>query len=257
MSGMPIDLTDMNLGVIHQPRIRDFINNKIDITNFSHPFLFDKEMLSNKKDSIDSLIDGLGRLGFLIIYSEILTIASDDGSILDMLSDSLKFIYKTDNVLIAKTIGKIVIDGSIVIGDTEFEFISDLVLEMMRMDKEAMKKKIREMHKEKEEDELADIFERKRREYERRLREQKNKDKEFTIVDMVNVVVHSQTIIDYEKAFDMTMYQLRNSYETLIKKESFNVNLMHRISPNFKPSEEFNLWEETAQIVRSGLSPTD
>lgn len=255
MSGKPIDLTHLNLGVIHQPRLKDFIDNKMDVSFFSHPFLFDKYMISNKKESVDELVKDLGKLSFLIVYNEITSLAyeSDEG-VLDLLVNALKLLYKTDNVLVAKTISKIIIDGSIIIGDEELEFISALVVEMMRIDKNDMKKRIEEQTKQAELDELMSEFERRAKKYQEK---QDSKNKDFTLMDMVNVIVHSQSVVDYDRVFDMTIYQLKNSYETLIKKESFTINLMHRISPNFKPSEELKLWEENVHIVRSSLNRQD
>lgn len=251
MSGLPIDLSDKMLGIIYQPRVKDFIFNKMDIPYFSHPFLFDKGMLLNKKDSIDDLIKDLGKLGFLIIYNDITSVDSEKEGVLDLLVKALKILYRTDNVVVMKTISKIIIDGKIIIGDEELEFLSELVVEMLRIDKEDMLKKIEDKSKQDEQDALMNEFERRAKEYSEK--SGKNK-KEFTIMDMVNVIVHSQGIIDYDRVFDMTVYQLRNSYETLIRKEMFNINLMHRISPNFKPSDDLKLWEEDVNIVRSNLS---
>lgn len=251
MSGLPIDLSDKKLGVIHQPKVRDFILNKMDIPYFSHPFLFDKSMLLNKKDSIDDLINGLGKLSFLIIYNDITSIDNEKEGVLDLLVQALKILYKTDDVMAMKTISKIVIDGKIIIGDEELEFLSELVVEMLRIDKEDMLKKIEDKNKQDVQDALMNEFDRRAKAYSEK--NGKNK-KEFTIMDMVNVIVHSQGVIDYSRAFDMTVYQLRNSYETLIRKEMFSINLMHRISPNFKPSDELKLWEEDVNIVRSNLS---
>lgn len=252
MSGKPIDLRHLGLGVVYQPKLRDFIDNKIDISFFSQPFLFDKEIISNKKDGVDELVKDLGKLGFLIIYSELATLEQDE-NILDLLVKSLKFIYKTDDIIVAKTICKIIIDGSIIIGDSELQLISDIVIEMLRVDKEEIIKKIQEKNKEAERDALDDEFERRAKAHAERLRK-KNNSKDFSLMDIVNVVVHSQANIDYDRVFDMTLYQLKNSYETLIKKEMFTINLMHRISPNFKPSEELKLWEENAHIVKSNLN---
>ena len=257
MSGKPIDLTHLRLGIIYQPRLKDFIDNRMDVPYFSHPFLFDKDMISNKKESVDELVKDLGRLGFLIVYNEITSITNANNGekgVLDLLVDALKLLYKTDNVLVAKTISKIVIDNSIIIGDTELEFISNLVVEMMRIDRDEMKRKIEEKNKEAEQDALMDEFERRAKKY---AEKKGRKDSDFTLMDMVNVIVHSQTIVDYDRVFDMTIYQLKNSYETLIKKEMFTINLMHRISPNFKPSEELKLWEENVHIVKSNLNHPD
>lgn len=246
MSGLPIDLTSKGLGVVYQPRLKDFLREGLGVLEFSHSFLFNKEMILNKKESIDDLIKDLGKLSFLIVYNEIVVgSGAGDFNLIELLTRSLKLIYKTDDVAIIKTLGKIIINKNIIIGDEEFEFLSDLILEMLRLDKNDLKPE-----KTKEEDsEILNEFERRAKKYQ----EKKKGSNDSSLMDIVNIVVHSQSVIDYEKVFDMTVYQLRNSYETVIKKEVFNVNLAHRISPNFKPSEDFKIWEENAKVVRSSL----
>lgn len=254
MSGKSIDLKHLNLGEVYQPKIKDFIEKKMDISVFSYPFIFNKEMISNKKNSIDDLIKDLGRLGFLIIYNEITSLSNaKKGSIgiLDILKESLKLIYQTENVVIAKTISKIIIDNKIIIGDSEFEFLSKLVLEMLRIDQKEIESKIEE---EDEKDELMNEFEKRAKAF---AKKRGDKNDSFSIMDILNVFVHSQSVIDYNKAFDMTVYQLKNSYETLIRKEMFNINLLHRISPNFKPSEDLKMWEEISSVKKSNLNQLD
>lgn len=250
MSGLPIDLKSKGLGVVYQPTIKDLVDYKLDIPLFSHPFLFDKEMILNRSEDIDKIIGRLGKLEFLIVYDE-MTASEEGEGILDMLTKALKLLYRTNDVFLAKQICKIIIDGSILICNDELEFLSDLVVEMLRVNRQELRKKIEERSKQEQQDALMNEFDRREKEY---LEKTKKVAKEFTLTDMINVVVHSQGTIDYSRVFDMTVYQIRNSYETLIKKEMFNVNLVHRISPNFKPSENLVLWEENAHTVRSNLN---
>lgn len=254
MSGLPIDLRSKGLGVLHQPKIIDFVNRGIDISVFSHPFIFDKDMVMNKQKAVDDLIKDKGKLEFLIIYDALTEMSGmmEEESALDLLIEALKMLYKTEDVILAKTILTIFVNGGeVIIRDKELQFISDLVVEMLRVNKAEMKKKIEEKNKQAQQDALMNEFDRRAKEY---LEKTKKRENEMSFLDMVNVVVHSQGVIDYSRVFDMTVYQLRNSYETLIKKEMFNINLLHRISPNFKPSEDLKLWEEKVNIVKSNLN---
>lgn len=259
MSGLPIPLEHFGLGRIHQPTLMEFIRSGIDITDFSHPFILNKEMILNRSEGVDNLLKNLGRLKFLFVYDYSTKEKREkDGSkgIIELLVDSLKIIYQTDNIMVMNMISTIIVDNNILITDDNFQDLADAVVEMVRIDVRAMRKKIEENRKRDEMEKknpMLKLFREKEEEHKRRT----SKNQDFSLIDMANVVIHSQGNIDYEKAFNMTLYQLKNSYEVIIKKEIFNVNLMHRISPNFQPTEDFKLWEDKVSVIKSVLGKKD
>lgn len=258
MLGIPINLEDRNLGIIYQPTLRDFINNGVDIVSFTHPFLLDKDMVLNRNQGVDEYLNNLGRLQFLIVYDECTKekrLETGERGILEYLVDSLKLIYKTNDIQIIPTISSIIVDKKFIITNDNFGYLSKLIIEMTRVNVKEMKKKIEEERKKKLEDKEEDPYLKRFRELERQYnKEKEGEKKDFSLLDMINIVIHSQSVIDYDKVFDLTVYQLKNSYEVIINKETYNVNLMHRISPNFQPSEDFKLWEEKANVIRSELN---
>lgn len=257
MLGVPINLEDRNLGIIYQPTLRDFINNGVDITSFSHPFLLDKEMVLNREQGVDKHLNNLGRLQFLIVYDECTKESrkkTGEKGILEYLIDSLKLIYKTNDIQIIPTISSIVVDKKFVITDENFDYLSKLIIEMTRINVNEMKKRIEEERKSKLEDKEEDPYLKRFRELERQYKKGKEEKKDFSLLDMINIVIHSQSVIDYDKIFNLTVYQLKNSYDVLINKEIFNINLLHRISPNFQPSEDLKLWEEKTNVIKSELN---
>lgn len=258
MLGIPINLEDKNLGIVYQPTLRDFINNGVDIVSFSHPFLLDKEMVLNRDQGVDEYLNNLGRLQFLMVYDECTKEnrgKTGERGILEYLIDSLKLIYKTNEIQIIPTISSIIVDKKFIITDENFDYLSKLIIEMTRVNVKEMKKKIEEERKKKLEDKEEDTYLKRFRELERQYnKEKEGEKKDFSLLDMINIVIHSQSVIDYDKVFDLTVYQLKNSYEVIINKETYNVNLMHRISPNFQPSEDFKLWEEKANVIKSELN---
>lgn len=254
MSGLPVPVE--GLGKIYQPRLRDFIDLGLDISDFSHPFLIDKQMIFNMNKDLDEVLEKIGRLKFLFMYdssTQEKRLENGTKSIIENLTDSLKVLYRTENITVIEMINAIIVDNQVIITDDNFDMLAEVVIEMLRIDVKEMRKKIEERRK-REEMERLDPRLKAFREAEEAYKRKASKDDDFTLLDIANVVIHSQSVIDYEKVFDLTIYQLKNSYEVAIKKEVFNVNLMHRISPNFQPSEDFKLWEEKAHITKSTLN---
>lgn len=256
MSGLPVDFSNEGLGVIHQPKIKDFILSNLEISEFSHPFLLNKEMVLKRNEGVDEALSDVGRLKFLFIYDEITRAKRElDGTegIVDTLVRCLKMLYNTDSVMVLSTVFSIVVGDSVLINDSNFGLLSDLVVEMMRIDILEMRKRIEENRK-REEEEKNNPMLREIRRREREFLARKQEKDELTLIDLANIVIHSQSVFDYEKAFNLTVYQLKNSYDLVIKKETYMVNLLHRISPNFQPTDDFKLWEEKAKVIKSGLS---
>lgn len=256
LSGLPINLEKEGLGIIHQPRVKDFVLSGIDISSFSHPFILSKDMIADRNEGVDNALSELGRLKFLMVYDELTKATrklTGQLGIIDLLKQALKMLYKTDNITVMSTISTIIVDGKVLINDDSFEILSTLIIEMLRIDIEEMKKKIEKERKDKEDE--SDPWKKLFKEREKEYQEQTKKDKkEFSILDIINIVVHSQDSVDYDSVFNLTVYQLKNSYEVLIKKENFNINLLHRISPNFQATDELKLWEEKTHIAKSGLN---
>lgn len=257
LSGLPIDIKHKQLGVIYQPKLIDFINSGLEMSMFSHPFILNKEMIVNKNEEIENALEGLGRLKFLVVYDS-LTAKSREKTgqkgIIDLLKESLSLLYKTEDVVVMETLPAIVIGKDVLITDDNFEYLTNLVVEMLRIDIVEMRKRIEEERKRKEQEENEDPILKKFREKEREYKEKNNTQDENSFFDLINVVVHSQGTIDYDRVFNMTVYQLKNSYNTIIKKEVYSASLIHRISPNFQPTDDFKLWEEKSCVVKSGLN---
>lgn len=257
LSGLPIDVSHKGLGVIHQPKLKDYIDKGLEMSTFSHPFILNKDMIVTKNEEVTKALEGVGGLKFLAIYNEFTKQANegkDKKGIMDLLIDSLSLIYKRDDITYLATLPAIVIGKDVLINDSNFSYLSSLIVEMLRIDINEMRKKIEEEKKRAEQEEDEDPLLKRFREKEKEFKERTGKDTENSFFDLINVVVHGQEIIDYDRVFNMTVYQLKNSYNTIIKKEVYNVSLMHRTSPNFQPTEDFKLWEEKAKVVKSSLN---
>lgn len=261
LSGLPIDVRHKGLGVIRQPKLIDYINRGMEMSTFSHPFVLDKEMIINKNEEIEKALEDVGGLKFLSIYNELTKESNKERNqkgIIELLIDSLSLLYDINDINdfeYMSTLPAIVIKSKgVLITDDNFSYLAKLVVEMLRIDIEEMRKRIREERKLAEQEENEDPLLKRFREMEKKFKEKTGKNEENSFFDLINVVVHGQELIDYDRVFNMTVYQLKNSYNTIIKKEVYNVSLMHRTSPNFQPTEDFKLWEEKAHVVKSGLN---
>ena len=66
--------------------------------------------------------------------------------------------------------------------------------------------------------------------------------------------IHSG-LFNYDEVINMTVYQIKNSFEVITKKDSFEINMMHRVSPKFDiGKEKFEHWTEKVKIGKSNLS---
>ena len=242
--GLNIPLERHSLGEIRQPKLIDFINKDVDIDNFYFPFIMNDYVIgqSSDKESLHRLKDHLGSLTFMMMNCY----QTKRMDILESLRKSIEMLYGTD-VEIGDKFNLIV--GDVIIDDSNFDILSDLVLEILKIDKSKMKF-------EKEEDPYKDLpkemLEAKRKFLDRNKGKSKNKDP-FTILDIANIVIHSKCI-EYEKILNMTVYQLKNSFEAINVKESFDVSTLYRISPKFDMSKEkYEHWTEKIKIDKSRL----
>ena len=101
-------------------------------------------------------------------------------------------------------------------------------------------------------------FERRRQKYLQMQQGNKAKKNEgYTILDIANIVIHFSGL-SYNEVFNMTIYQLKNSFKILMKKDSYTTNLLHRISQKFDTSKEkFVHWTDEVKLDISSLNFND
>lgn len=255
LSGLPIDLRPKGLGIIHQPRLIDFISNDLDNSSFSQPFFLDKRLIIKQDKELEKSLESVGKLKFLSIYNKIITQKNPNTNIVYNLKKSLSLLYKVEvkDIIFIETLPAITIGKEVLINEDNFPLLCNLVLEMLRLDlkdiEEQLQQEVNTIPE--EEDPILQKFKQKEKEFNEKVK--KNK-KEQQLFDIVNVVVHGQEVFDYEKVFNMTIYQIKNSYSLLLQKEVYNASLLHRISPNFSPSNDLKLWEEGSNTVKSSLN---
>ena len=176
-------------------------------------------------------------------------IQSNRIDILDSIKEHLEFLYDTDVEIKEDFTIRV---GDFEINNSNFNVLCDVILEMLKIDKskikfdKPIKKEISAIEKE---------FERRRKEYEKRVGKKKN-EKDLTILDMVNVLVHTSNF-KYEDVLNLTLYQLKNSFDVITKKDAYDTTVMYMVSPKFEIKDKQEHWIEKIKIDKSTLSQND
>lgn len=254
LSGKNIPLENYNLGIIRQLTLNDFIDSNVDMGIFIQPFILNKDVMFNKSDNVDKILQNVKDLSFLFLYEQL-----SKQVIIGTLLKSLSMIYKTNKVYVDKSSIAIIVEDGInntkcIINDDNFHILSTIVCEMMGISK----KDITQSKPQKEMTDIEKEFERRRQKYLQMQNAKKPKKSDgYTILDIANIVIHSSNM-SYDEVFNLTIYQLKNSFKALTKKDSYMVNLLHRISQKFDTSKEkFVHWTDEVKLDISYLSLGD
>ena len=245
--GLDIPLEQYGLGRIKQLKIIDYLSKDVNIDGFYMPFVMNDILISqlDNKDVAHQLKEQMGSLTFLMTNC----MNANKIEYISMLIECLKVLYRTDKVELGNNIS-IVIDNKIRVNDSNFDVLCNVVLESLKIDKSKMKF-------DKQEDKKSDLITDEMLEAKRRFLERnkgKKKDEGLSVADISNLIIHSG-LFKYEDVLNMTIYQLKNSYEVINRKESFEINMLHRISPKFDMSKEkYEHWSEKIKLDKSTLS---
>lgn len=242
--GVDIPLEKYGLGTIKQPKLYDFIKNGISIEEFYMPFLINDFIVGQveNKDDVLKLKESLGSLRFLLN-----TYKSRNRDMSD-LKTSLRLLYNTNDIFI-NTYEATINIGKELINNNNFDILCDIVLEMLKINKSIFKFD----EKKKTMSEIEMEFERRRLEYEDRIKHKK-KEKGLTMLDIANVVAHSH-VYKYDDVLNMTIYQIKSSYEAINLKESYETETLYRISPKFEiKKDKSEHWTEKIKLDKSTLS---
>lgn len=240
--GLDINLEKYGLGRIKQLKLIDYLEKDISIDGFYIPFLMNEYIVKQSKnvENTIKLRNQLGSLTFLLISSY----EGNNMDIIKALLGSVSILYGTEATVDEKYNIQV---GDITISNDNFDLLCDVVLEMLKIDKSKFKF-------EKQDDSQSDIikeFERRRKQYEQN---SKKKKSGLDMVDIINAIIHNGNF-RYEDLLNMTIYQIKNSFEVLSVKESFDVNTLYRISPKFDMSKDkYEHWTEKIKLDKSTLS---
>lgn len=222
MFGLSIKL-DHYLGTIHQPTLKDIIEYDIKEEDIWFPFAIDKNLCLDKCSIFETLL--------------ILHISKQDKQIMDSLKKSLMILYKTEDVELNINTQTIVIDKKYTLNADNFDYLCKNVADIFMLNLFQIQKKYDEVRAENsrpktEAEKQLEILRR------RSMQRRKNKQSEFDLIDMSNYLIHSSGKYTYENVLNMTVWQIKNSFNLYNKKENFDMEKRYRTSGNFDMGKE-------------------
>ena len=229
---MPIKL-GQGLGKIFQPKLIDFINNDTSIEELAQIFCVRLDIIDVSQEDIQKLMTVLKDFDLFFL--------DEDKTSLNKLVHYLKFLYKTDNVYLSVDKQCILIDDDIILNRNNYTYLADVVLNMLCMEKPKKQENKRK---------YKDDYRQKLWEKMQRYRAENEKKNAITFLDIVNFVVHSNSVIDYERVYNLTYYQLVNTYTTLMNKLTYEEHMMYKTSGQFKMDGETKHWGIQSKIKK-------
>ena len=235
MTGLPVKLSH-DLGEIHQPKLFDFMENDITVEEFAQPFCARVDVVDfGEGKEVETLLKMLKDFDLFFVGK---------GEMVDKLIKSLSMLYKTDDIQLDLDNQCILIDGSIVINRDNFTYLADVVLNMLCMEKPKKKENKRK---------YEDDYRQKLWEKMQRYRAENERKNAVAFLDIVNFVIHSNSVVDYERIYNLTYYQLINTYTTLMNKMGYEEYMMYKTSGQFKMDNEVKHWG-TQSKVKKGIA---
>lgn len=258
--GLPIKLDENTM--LYQPTLNEILEKDFHIENILEPFIaLDKRNFKNeeKNDKVDNfnilfIQVILGYIQFLTdeptktppSLKEWIESANSDWLVVKKLIRVLKFLCKTEDIILQMSDfskenenslneNYILINKSYKINRDTFEDLKDLVCEILDTEINIERKKEEDI----DVSELGDLFEQKRKQYEKKYgkkkqKKEKNKDN-LTIFTLINYIIHYEnTQYDYNSIKQLTIYQIKNTFKYYHSQEMYQLDMKYRTSGNFK-----------------------
>ena len=258
--GLPIKLDENTM--LYQPTLNEILEKDFHIENILEPFIaLDKRNFKNeeKNDKVDNfnilfIQVILGYIQFLTdeptktppSLKEWIESANSDWLIVKKLIRVLKFLCKTEDIILQMSDfskenenslneNYILINKSYKINRDTFEDLKDLVCEILDTEINIERKKEEDV----DVSEIGDLFEQKRKQYEKKYgkkkqKKEKNKDN-LTIFTLINYIIHYEnTQYDYNSIKQLTIYQIKNTFKYYHSQEMYQLDMKYRTSGNFK-----------------------
>lgn len=228
--GMSVKL-DNNLGSFEQIKLKELIELDLEFETLISPFILDKkiaEMFESKKLFYIFFIEGVlkEKIGFL-----------------SGLIKSLEVIYKTKNIVVDENSCSIIINEEFIIDADNFDYLCDSMCRLFMIDRNSIQRAYDKdrANANKKESETDRKF-REMRERSLRNRGKSKEDEIFSLTDIANYLIHCSEKYTYETVKDLTIWQLKNSFNLYQKKDGYDIEMKYRTSGNFNIKEDVKHW---------------
>ena len=243
--GLPIEIKDM--GIVYQPRLKDFIDKDFDIQKFIRAFNIKADLVFEDASNLKNFD--------VFVYQLSLKLPKDKLLITELI-ESLKLLYRTDKVELTmldnKDIHSICISIEVIennepkvyyINRDNYDDFAKIILILLDLGNNTTDVELSE--------ELSEIdlkiaqrkkeFEKKKAEREAKLN--KEVKEEITLYDLVNYIIHTDNSqFNYQNVLDMTIYQIKNTFNMYRQKENYNLFMRYKTSGQFKLDDNISHW---------------
>lgn len=232
--GLPIET---EFGTLYPPTLEDFLIRDFEYSIFLRAFSINASMLLDNAEGIKN---------FDIFLFQVAQNVSEKDLLINDLIESLKILFRTDNVTIKSSaesldsIG-ILINDDVLINRNNYDKLSEIVLIMQGDGNNVL-----EENQRKELDELDLKFEMKRREFEKRKRKRDEslgkKENQITIYDLANYIIHTDNSqYTYDSVIKLTIYQIKNTFKLYNQKENYNLYMDYKTG-GFEIKDQIKHW---------------
>lgn len=172
---------------------------------------------------------------------------------LDNSFELLKMLFDTDDIQVFGE--EIIIDSELFIDKFKFEELTEVILKMFSISR--YKKKENENRRILTPDKIEKIKDPREKSYQKRkyeayMKEQREKNKVISLMNVYNTVVHfSDGKIDYNSVLDFNIYQLYNTFTILHKKENYRYVMSIATSGYCSDVKKLDLRPLSQQILTS------
>jgi hypothetical protein len=243
--GLPIEIK--NMGTIYQPRIKDFLDKDFNIQKFIRAFNIKANLFLENAEGVKNFD--------IFIYQLSLNLPTNELLVTELI-ESLKLLYRTDKVELImkneKNIESICISIEVIekgkkktyyLNRDNYDDFANIILILLDLGNNTKDTKLNE-----ELNEIDLKIAQRKAEFEKRKAERESKlnkeeTEEITMYDLMNYIIHADNSqFDYQNILELTIYQIKNTFNMYRQKESYNLYMQYKTSGQFKMDEDIVHW---------------
>lgn len=233
----PIDI--QNSCILFQPMIKEIIDYGFEkYSLLLSPYQADINMLEIKDENKNKFKNF--DLFFLVTHDGEFLFKTNNKNMIDLLCESLKFYFKTDNVYIYNKEMCVIINDLYALNRDNFDDFASLIFAINKTTKPKFEKPpVLQNERQK------DVYEKLMK---GRMRNLKKCSTNYESI--INAVIHGgDYFIPYEYIEKMTIYQLVNSYESIVNKDWYNKNFSQYLAGAEPDKLDLTHWSEKLKII--------
>lgn len=242
--GRPI-LANKEHGIyVHQPIFSDIVDIGEDEYNLMIlPFILTTDSVFNGVENEEELSQKFHLFDLFFAKLEsgknLLDKVFGDTSSLELLSDSLRYFLKVEDVRILEVRQKILVNNSYIIDKNEFDILRKIIQDVVGRNDIEVEKPPKNMTK-RQRDIWAKLQKGRKRKAERDA---------IYLQDIVNYISFGgNSYISTDEIDRMTYYQFQNAYKSIMGRDAFDVGMGYKLSQKFDVKDDVKHWTEALKI---------